>query len=60
MAHAHWAGSGAPPARAAAALLGRGRAVANAGLSTLLATSLMGLASSQIMVSRRTTNWRPH
>ena len=37
IAHAHWAAAGAPTDRAAAALAGRGAAVLNAGLSTLVA-----------------------
>ena len=48
IAHAHWAAAGAPSTRAAAALSGRGAAVLNAGLSTLVAISMMGLASSRI------------
>merc|ERR1740124_1709981 len=48
IAHSHWAGAGASTARAAAALGARGAAVLNAGLSTLVAISMMGLASSQI------------
>ena len=51
IAHAAWTVHGAPADRAAAALASRGGAVASAGLSTLLATSMMGCAASMIMVT---------
>ena len=51
IAHAHWAASGAPTDRAAAALGARGVAVLNAGLSTLVAISMMGTAPTAAMSS---------
>ena len=51
IAHAAWTVQGAPAERAATALASRGNAVASAGLSTLLATSMMGCAASMIMVT---------
>ena len=49
VAHAHWCGgAAAPEERAAAALGGRGAAVLNAGLSTLVAVGTMGFAASMI------------